>query len=323
MDHGHVDALTRSVASGGSARRGLLRLLAGGALGGLVARLGLAETGAAQPKKHKAKSKPKQRRRHQAERKARTDRARRRGGATAQDCDPQTQCCSPLFPVHCGTRSDGSPACCNDGTKCCPQGDHFICCPTETYCCANNFCCFQNQTCGAVGCQGCPTGQTTCPADRTKCVDLQTDPNNCGSCGHQCTGGSQCVQGSCVCVSPTPDVCGGRCVDLQTDPNNCGSCGNQCTDAQCVNGSCLDCPSGDPPCGEQCCNPLLGEVCVSNFGNPVCCAPAKVCGGGCCAECCASASRQACGTSCGPRCCAEGKICVTQQRGGRTQYRCR
>jgi hypothetical protein len=321
MDHGHVDALTRSVASRLATRRGLLRLLAGGALGGLVARLGLAETGAAQPKKPKAKAKP-QPRRHQTERKARTDRKRRHDAVSAQDCDPQTQCCNPDFSVYCGLQR-GLPACCQNGSRCCPQGDHFICCQTETYCCGNSICCFPDRACVNNTCSQCAAGETTCASDRTKCVDLQTDEANCGSCGHQCTGGSQCVDGSCICLSPTPDVCGGRCVDLQTDPNNCGSCGNQCTDAQCVNGSCLGCPDLQEPCGEQCCNPLLGEVCVSNFGNPVCCAPSKVCGGSCCGECCASARSETCGTACGPRCCAAGKICVTQQRGGKTLYRCR
>src|SRR5688572_30445408 len=41
MDERHVDALARSIA-GGTTRWAALRLLAGGALGGLAARLGLA-----------------------------------------------------------------------------------------------------------------------------------------------------------------------------------------------------------------------------------------------------------------------------------------
>ncbi|MDF3040378.1 MAG: hypothetical protein K0Q71_3084, partial [Thermomicrobiales bacterium] len=51
MDNGSFDALTRSVASGGETRRAVLRLLAGGALGGLPAWLGLDEIATAKPRK--------------------------------------------------------------------------------------------------------------------------------------------------------------------------------------------------------------------------------------------------------------------------------
>ena len=54
MDHGRFDDLARSVVGGEGARRSLLRLLAGGALGGVAARLGLGELVVA-----KSKRKPK------------------------------------------------------------------------------------------------------------------------------------------------------------------------------------------------------------------------------------------------------------------------
>jgi hypothetical protein len=307
MDGSRFDALTKCWSPPHS-RRGLLGGLLAGALGGL--------RGTSQGE---AGRKP---------RKARAKQKRHRRGVNAQaDCNPQTQCCNPSYPVFCGTRSDGSPACCNVGTQCCPQGSSFICCSLElnTYCCANNFCCLQHQTCSAVGCAGCPTGQTTCPADRTACVDLQTDPFNCGRCGNPCSGGSDCVAGSCVCQSPTPDVCNGQCVDLQTDDQNCGSCGNACQGGSRCEGGVCECASGDPPCGgELCCNALLGETCTTNFGNPICCVPASVCGGSCCTGgCCVNAKKETCGTPCGTRCCPDGKSCVTQQHGGNPHFACR
>jgi hypothetical protein len=46
----------------------------------------------------------------------------------------------------------------------------------------------------------CPTmGQTFCSG--VGCTNLQTDNNNCGTCGHACTGGEVCTAGAC-CLQP-------------------------------------------------------------------------------------------------------------------------
>jgi hypothetical protein len=106
--------------------------------------------------------------------------------------------------------------------------------------------CPPGSTCNWVGldapeCKSdCPpgSGQTKCGDD---CVNLQTDNNNCGSCGHVCVGSSACVNGHCTCnacgttgSNPYSQICDGQCVDLSSDPYNCGSCGNVCPDS--VNG---------------------------------------------------------------------------------------
>src|SRR5580698_3269047 len=72
----------------------------------------------------------------------------------------------------------------------------------------------------------CSSSQLTCG---DTCVNAQTDPQNCGSCGKTCGNGSTCTAGSCVCASGYVS-CGGSCVASSTD--HCGS-------------SCTVCPSGD------------------------------------------------------------------------------
>ena len=52
----------------------------------------------------------------------------------------------------------------------------------------------------------CPAGQTACSG---KCVDLQTDSMNCGSCDYTCFDPAVCSGGECVAPSiPQPDVGG-------------------------------------------------------------------------------------------------------------------
>jgi hypothetical protein len=78
---------------------------------------------------------------------------------------------------------------------------------------------------GGSGGGGCDAGDINCSG---QCVDLQTDPNHCGSCGVTCAGSLTCSSGACACGAGTT-MCGvGQCVDTQTDPNNCGTCNNVC-----------------------------------------------------------------------------------------------
>ena len=95
-------------------------------------------------------------------------------------------------------------------------------------------------------------------------ADTSTDPDNCGSCGNQCTADQYCAAGSCdayngcggtssltgepgsTCEECGVWACDGeeavQCLggtDTSTDPENCGTCGNQCTaDQFCTSGSC-------------------------------------------------------------------------------------
>jgi len=142
-----------------------------------------------------------------------------------------------------------------------PVGDGSACAV-----CANGFCEFV-----------CPAGSTTCGS--STCVSTDSDPQNCGTCGHACTGTQMCVAGGCVeacngsatisgCASgPTEDgavdcsscgvgysACGNECTQTATDPQNCGTCGHACTQGQtCSGGTCNSlCVTGDVCAGGAC-----------------------------------------------------------------------
>jgi hypothetical protein len=71
-----------------------------------------------------------------------------------------------------------------------------------------------------------------------QCVNVDTDPHNCGGCGQACgITGTVCIQGKCAC--PTPQsVCSNRCVDTTQDQSNCGFCGHNCQGSPCMAGLC-------------------------------------------------------------------------------------
>src|SRR5439155_25885653 len=82
----------------------------------------------------------------------------------------------------------------------------------------------------------CPNG-TPC-GDR--CVDLLSDPRNCGACGITCNAQGVCNQGKCAlpCAMGLT-ACSGACVNLQTDNNNCGKCTIVCANGMaCAGGAC-------------------------------------------------------------------------------------
>jgi choice-of-anchor A domain-containing protein len=95
------------------------------------------------------------------------------------------------------------------------------------------------------------------------CLDAQSDPNNCGTCGLRCSANALCLAGSCSCAPMRP-LCGTDCVDPEADPANCGACGNVCPSGACSGGVCLS-PACIPTWFAQQINVLvLGDANVSN-----------------------------------------------------------
>ncbi len=145
----------------------------------------------------------------------------------------------------------------------------------------------------------CATGRISCGAS---CVDLTSDPANCGGCGLACSGGMACAGGVCgaPCAAPRM-MCGtpAMCVDTQTDSANCGSCGRACAMTEmCAAGSCtILCPAPRRVCGTG-----MAATCVDVQGDPANCGG---CGTACpmgvpctVGACGCNAPFQMCGTSC-------------------------
>lgn len=119
----------------------------------------------------------------------------------------------------------------------------------------------------------CPAGTMHCSGE---CVDAQTDPENCGTCGNVCdpVKSDGCVAGNCSCLDALE--CRGEqkccpvygCKNILTDPSNCGDCAYACAIGEsCVAGTCW-CGTG-PPCEstESCCGGP-GGVCIDTQSNP-------------------------------------------------------
>jgi hypothetical protein len=138
----------------------------------------------------------------------------------------------------------------------------------------------------------CPSGTVCCQrvseggVPFAQCADLQTDPDNCGSCLNECRSGV-CCGGRCT--AQTDDSCGcparpcpaghkccnvivgyegvTKCVDVTGNTEHCGGCNHHCSSGQtCCNGTCC---SG-PCCGGRCCSTLA--KCVDER----CCYPEAV-----------------------------------------------
>jgi hypothetical protein len=74
---------------------------------------------------------------------------------------------------------------------------------------------------GQGGSETCTGLETKCGS---KCVDVYTDADNCGACGHICDGVKDaCYNATCECAGGKTE-CDSECVDTTSDPDNCGAC---------------------------------------------------------------------------------------------------
>ena len=70
-----------------------------------------------------------------------------------------------------------------------------------------------------------------------QCVDLTSDPENCGLCNNICASGV-CNNSDCLVCTADQMVCGRQCIDVSVDPDNCGGCGIPCASGLCSSGVC-------------------------------------------------------------------------------------
>jgi hypothetical protein len=92
---------------------------------------------------------------------------------------------------------------------------------------------------------GCNDDDGPCMLDvcGTGCVDVNTDPNNCGACFVECGPGNFCTGGTCesAACDPGEAMCGEDCIDLQSDVAHCGTCENACGQfGDCLDGTCAE-----------------------------------------------------------------------------------
>jgi endo-1,4-beta-D-glucanase Y len=98
----------------------------------------------------------------------------------------------------------------------------------------------------------CGTGQEACGQ---VCANLNTDAQNCGTCGKVCSSGQTCSSGVCNC-SPGLLSCSSGCI--AENSSNCGGCGMAC--------------------------PSSGDVCSNHVCSSTCSGGTVACGNGVCAN---------------------------------------
>lgn len=105
----------------------------------------------------------------------------------------------------------------------------------------------------------CKGGKTKCDG---KCVNVDTDPLNCGGCGQRCQLNATCTDGQCACVVPAcPDFQFGFTCCPQGNPVSC-SCGlsdpgSLFTDPL----TCDDIPAAECPEAQRCIGPTCQACC--------------------------------------------------------------
>lgn len=122
-----------------------------------------------------------------------------------QICCPSGQKCAiPIAPGDIGVQPGAAAICCPrerlhlDPNVCCPPGEMALSGPgMRVGPGLSPYCCPAERMCGDTCCQSSPTlGTETCC--NGVCIDVTTDRNNCGSCGHVCAPNAVCRGGQCA-----------------------------------------------------------------------------------------------------------------------------
>jgi hypothetical protein len=148
-----------------------------------------------------------------------------------------------------------------------------------------NTCSEANGTpsCAGGACQVavCNSGFADCDQNPSNGCEINTriDPNNCGSCGTECSaanGTSSCTNGTCSissCASGYANcdnqAFNGCEVHIAVDPNNCGSCGHACSGLNVAAETCTAGSCGIAACaaGYADCNLVPSDGCEINITN--------------------------------------------------------
>jgi hypothetical protein len=229
--------------------------------------------------------------------------------------------CGPINPICCGRHAHQFM--CMAGCSPIQQIDRDSCqckCPRDDQVACGPECCIIGQT---TCCPPTPSG-----AGFVYCVDLRSDPLNCGMCGHRCGDGQGCIGGMCIC-SDGREPCNNMCCapdkvcKAVNDP--VGGVTFQCTCSSSTCGPCETCNEITGQCEPKCPDPCL--PCVNGLCTPKACPCGQTCVGGDCqgilmtcptgqtlnsTTCLCECST---GTPCGPLCCPPGSSCCGQSHG--------
>lgn len=209
-----------------------------------------------------------------------------------------------------------------EGDKCVPEcGSAMVCCAgtcvdtnSDAYHCGKCWNqCRNHEVCNSGSCKS-PSAKTCSPAcDANRrccgeaCIDVLTDPKNCGTCGVACPDGIACVDGKCD-VKPTCQCSDGKVCDENGDcVVKCGSslcrpdescCGNTCTTLDTVKhcGSCDNACQGNAPFCQY-------GACADKCSPQTCEAQSAQCG----------TVNDGCGNALDCGSCADGKVCTSNQ----------
>ena len=129
------------------------------------------------------------------------------------------------------------------------------------------------------------------------CVDLESDPANCGACGKTCSTGEVCLSsaigmpGACTPVLPTSpcpanytDCKAEGCVltaAMKGNPIHCGGCNNVCAPNEiCTTGATPSCVKyfASPSCTACPCTACGGDHRCCEMGGAALCVEGAVCG---------------------------------------------
>ncbi len=161
------------------------------------------------------------------------------------------------------------------------------------------------------------TGGVTCPTDTVfcvdRCVDVRSDPANCGNCGIACPPTAACVATRCECPSGLTQ-CDGECVDTDHDDRHCGACDVACTASRSCEGGSCECDPGLTECGTSCVSVgtnashcgYCGSACSGTCSSGSCSVPARL-------QCLPKPSPF---STCNAYCASVGKTCSTSCTGG-------